>query len=93
MMPIVFFVANYKKFHRITGIKFQINHKFVMLQYRVLLVIKYRCWVVYEVIQQFQLRAELAMIATPLSWNSWILWPSLMGRSTVKSRFCLVEFK
>ena len=32
-------------------------------------------------------------MATPLSWNSCIFCPSLMGRSTVKRRFCLVEFK
>ena len=29
-------------------------------------------------------------MATPLSWNSWIFWPALVGRSTVKRRFCLL---
>ena len=33
------------------------------------------------------------MMATPLSWNSWILWPSFTGKSTVKRRFCLVELR
>ena len=41
----------------------------------------------------YQLRAVLAMMATPLSWNSWILWPSFTGKSTVKRRFCLVELR
>jgi len=40
-----------------------------------------------------QLRAVLAMMATPLSWKSVFFWPAANGRFTVKRRLALLELR
>merc|ERR1719397_2433608 len=41
----------------------------------------------------YQLRAVLAMMATPLSWKSVFFCPDAKGRFTVKRRLALLELR